>query len=68
MSVELTWIVVCFMIGLMVVIYATHIIAGQLRELHLSLNSRLDLLLDTTRRLALAEGFKSGQEDKREVV
>ena len=36
----------------------------EMRELHLSLNSRMDKLLDTTRLLARAEGFKAGQEDR----
>lgn len=35
----------------------------QLRQIHLSTNSRLDELLITTRKLAMAEGFKAGQED-----
>lgn len=34
-----------------------------LRELHLSLNSRLDALLDTTRALARSEGFAAGQKN-----
>lgn len=35
-----------------------------LRELHLSMNSRLDLLLKTTGELARAEGFTAGQKDE----
>lgn len=38
-------------------------IANKLTELHLSMNSRLDELLTTTRALARAEGFKAGQEN-----
>jgi hypothetical protein len=38
-------------------------IVRQLRQLHLTMNSRLDELLATTRSLARAEGFKAGQED-----
>jgi hypothetical protein len=38
-------------------------IMRQLRELHLTMNSRLDELLATTKSLARAEGFKAGQED-----
>jgi hypothetical protein len=34
-----------------------------LRELHLTMNSRLDELLKATKSLARAEGFKAGQED-----
>ncbi len=34
----------------------------QLRELHKSMNSRLDELLLSTKKLARAEGFKAGQE------
>lgn len=35
----------------------------QLRELHLSLNSRLTELLLVTKTLARAEGFRAGQEN-----
>ena len=38
-------------------------IVRQLRQLHLTMNSRLDELLKTTRSLARAEGFKAGQQD-----
>jgi CHASE3 domain sensor protein len=37
-------------------------LARMLNELHLSLNSRLDLLLAKTDQLARAEGYKAGQE------
>lgn len=33
----------------------------KINELHLSMNSRLDLLLTKTDQLARAEGFKAGQ-------
>lgn len=36
----------------------------QLRQLHVTMNSRLDELLRTTNALARAEGFKAGQEDR----
>jgi len=35
----------------------------QLNDLHLSMNSRLDALLNTTSALARAEGFTAGQQD-----
>lgn len=38
-----------------------------LRELHLTMNSRLDELLATTRDLARAEGFRAGQADHSRV-
>lgn len=38
-------------------------IIARLRELHASMNSRLDELLVATRALARAEGFKAGRED-----
>jgi hypothetical protein len=47
--------------GGLVIAFAT--IVRQLRQLHLSMNSRLDELLNTTRSLARAEGFKAGQQD-----
>jgi hypothetical protein len=40
-----------------------YVIVRKLNELHLSMNSRLDQLLDTTGRLARAEGFQAGQDD-----
>ncbi len=43
-------------------------IIRQLRELHLSMNSRLDELLKTTGTLARAEGFKAGQDDHLEAL
>lgn len=45
----------------LIIIFVT--IVRQLRELHRTMNSRLDELLSTTRSLARAEGFKAGQED-----
>lgn len=36
-------------------------VTRRLNELHLSMNSRLDLLLLKTEQLARAEGFKAGQ-------
>lgn len=45
----------------LIIIFVT--IVRQLRELHRTMNSRLDELLNTTRSLARAEGFKAGQED-----
>jgi len=39
------------------------VVLRQLRRIHLSMNSRLDELLETTGKLARAEGFKAGQEN-----
>ncbi len=55
-------------VGLVVISIAVlgggmYIIVRKLNELHLSMNSRLDQLLDTTGRLARAEGFQAGQDD-----
>jgi hypothetical protein len=47
-----------------IVVAAYMYVVMQLRELHLSTNSRLDELLETTKSLARAEGFRAGQEDK----
>lgn len=50
------------MVGVLIALLLIH---RMLRELHLSLNSRLDKLLDTTRSLARAEGFTAGQKDQK---
>lgn len=50
---------------LLCVAFLLFYIKAQLHELHLSMNSRMDELLDTARLLARAEGFKAGQDDHR---
>ncbi len=50
------------------VLIAFFTIYRQLRELHLSTNSRLDMLLKTTGSLARAEGFRAGQEEHLESL
>lgn len=42
---------------------ATLVVMNRLQELHLTMNSRLSELLDATKKLARAEGFRAGQED-----
>lgn len=50
-------------IGAGLIIAAMFLIYWQLRELHRTMNSRLDELIRTAKLLARAEGFKEGQED-----
>jgi hypothetical protein len=44
------------------------VIIKMLRANHLSMNSRLDELLMTTKKLARAEGFTAGQKDHLDAV
>lgn len=58
-----TLIIVIFIVLLCGLAIGFVTIARQLRELHLSMNSRLDQLLKRTGELARAEGFKAGQQN-----
>lgn len=49
-------------ISVFVVILAI-VLIKKLNELHATMNSRLDELLQVTSKLARAEGFKAGQEN-----
>lgn len=60
----------------MIIVIGAIVIAGlsfgyyivtQLRELHLSMNSRLDALLSVTKQLARAEGYKAGQDEMQQL-
>jgi amino acid transporter len=53
-----------YLIGLIVVALNFVYIRIRLLELHLSMNSRLDELLATAKKLSLAEGFRAGQESR----
>jgi hypothetical protein len=53
----LLWVV------LLGVVISTLLNLKKMKGLHLTMNSRLDELLDVTKKLARAEGFKAGQED-----
>lgn len=49
--------------GLVFMVIALLMIYWQLKELHKTMNSRLDELISTAKLLARAEGFREGQED-----
>lgn len=49
---------------LLTIAIALFMIWRQLYALHLTLNSRLDELIRTTRELALAQGFAAGKENQ----
>jgi hypothetical protein len=52
------------LVGIVVILTAlVLVIMYQLRGLHLTMNSRLDELLQSTKSLARAEGFKAGQKN-----
>jgi len=45
------------------ILFMMYIVYRQLRELHITMNSRLDQLISVTKDLARSEGFRAGQEN-----